>query len=120
MKLLIAIIRAEYLNGVESALEGTGASLLTVTEAIYAPASHVGSYRGSEYRTRESRLRLEIVQPNDRRIEETIDEISLAATEPQQAGCAPGEVLVLDLDDALQFRRGAAGSTRASKHAPAR
>jgi nitrogen regulatory protein PII len=67
MKMLIASIRCEDLPAVQEALDRRVACLMSVTpvQAHGPEPAFVGRYRGSPFRVRRARLRLEIALDDD-------------------------------------------------------
>ena len=104
MKLIIAIIRPEDLENVQDALEEAEASLISVSEIRYGRGQRTGCYRGTEYRAMQVRLRLEIVQLNDLLVPDAIEAIGRAISGPASSNPGEGDLLVMELDEAVRLR----------------
>ena len=110
MKLIIAIIRPEKLEAVQTALNDREVYLMTVSDVrgCGRQRGFTETYRGSEVVIRLlSKVKLEIAV-NEAFVEPTIEAILLAArSEPGRIG--DGKIFVLPLDECVRIRTGERG-----------
>ena len=102
MKLIVAIIQPEELDGIRAALEEPGVSLVGISQAHlidgYAPRS-TATYRGVEVRVPHPRLRLEVVVVNDALVSWVLDAIVRVGHRDDSAPVNDAQVFVMPLDE---------------------
>jgi nitrogen regulatory protein P-II 2 len=111
MKMIVAIIRPERLEAVQSALNERDVYLMTVTDVrgCGRQRGHTEFYRGTEIQTRLlPKLKLEIAV-NDSFVEAAVEAIVHAARTPQTGQIGDGKIFVLPLDDCVRIRTGERG-----------
>ncbi len=110
MKLIIAIIRPEKLEAVQSALSQKEVYLMTVSDVrgCGRQRGYTETYRGSEMLIRLiSKVKLEIAV-NEDFVKPTIDAImSAARSDPGKIG--DGKIFVVPLDEVYRIRTGESG-----------
>ncbi len=113
MKLIIAIIKPQYLDAVKDELKANDIRRLTVMEVqgFGEQMGHQEVYRGQEFPVNLTpKLQLEIAC-NDEFAEKTIESICKAAKTSPEGAIGDGKVFVLDLQDAIKIRTGERGSS---------
>ena len=111
MKMIIAIIRPEKLEAVQSALSERDVYLMTVSD-VRGCGRQRGStemYRGAEFQTRLlPKLKLEIAV-NDAFLEATIEAIVHASRSGDTGHVGDGKIFVISLEDCIRIRTGERG-----------
>lgn len=113
MKLVIAIIKPEYLEAVKTELQAADVRRLTVIEAqgFGEQMGHKEVYRGQEFPVQlNPKLKLEIAC-NDEFVEKTIEAICKGAKTKPEGAIGDGKVFVLNLEEAVKIRNGEKGSS---------
>ncbi len=113
MKMVVAIIRPERLEAVQSALNERDVYLMTVTDVrgCGRQRGFTEVYRGSEFVVRLlPKLKLEIAV-NDAFVEATVEAIVHAARSGDTGQIGDGKIFVLPIDDAVRIRTGERGGT---------
>ena len=108
MKKVEAVIRPEKLQAVQDALDGLGASGLTVTEVLGCGAQrgYTETYRGAKANiSLQRKVKVEAVV-GDSMVESVITAISGAA---KTGEVGDGKIFVLPVDDAVRIRTGERG-----------
>jgi nitrogen regulatory protein P-II 1 len=111
MKMIVAIIRPERLEAVQSALNERDVYLMTVTDVrgCGRQRGQTEVYRGTEITTRLlPKLKLEIAV-NDSFVEAAIEAIVHAARTPNTGQIGDGKIFVLNLEDSVRIRTGERG-----------
>ena len=100
MKLIIAIIRPENLAAVQAALTEREACLISVSEVLGdgREPGRTGIYRGTEFRVRRPKLRLEIAV-DDWVVEGAVEAIIRAGSTGDSGQIGDCKVLVMQLDE---------------------
>ena len=102
MKLVVAIIRPEELDGIRAALDEPGVSLACISQARvidgYAPRS-TAIYRGVEVRVPHPRLRLEVVVVNEALVSWVVDAFNRVGHGDDMGHAGNATVLVMPLDE---------------------
>ena len=111
MKLVIAIIRPEKLEAVQSALDEKEVGLMTVSN-VYGCGSQRGyteTFRGGRIPIRLlPKVKLEIAV-NEAFVEPTIDAIKTAAKSEGGGKIGDGKIFILPLDQCVRIRTGESG-----------
>jgi nitrogen regulatory protein PII len=108
MKMILAILRPERLDEVQSALMDVGVSGLTVTEGRGAgnQEGHIECFRGFEYKVgMMAKIRIEVAVRDDR-VEEAVQVIRNAASTGE---IGDGKIFVYGLDSCTRVRTGEIG-----------
>src|SRR5436189_5576826 len=111
MKLVVAIIRPEKLEAVQSALAERDIYLMTVSDVrgCGRQRGYTEVYRGTEIRTRLlPKLKLEIAV-NDAFVEATVEAIVHAAGMGETGQIGDVKIFVLPLEDCVRIRTGERG-----------
>jgi nitrogen regulatory protein P-II 2 len=112
MKLILAIIKPQYLDAVKEELKANEIRRLTVVEVtgFGEQMGHQEVYRGQEFPVNLTpKLQLEIAC-NDEFVEKTITAICKAAKTSPEGAVGDGKIFVLDLQEAVKVRTGERGS----------
>jgi nitrogen regulatory protein P-II 2 len=112
MKMVVAIIRPERLEAVQTALNQADIYLMTVTDVrgCGRQRGHTEVYRGTEFQPRLlPKLKLEIAV-NDAFVEAAVEAIVHAARTPESGQIGDGKIFVLGLEDCVRIRTGERGS----------
>ena len=108
MKKVEAVIRPDRLQSVQDALDGLGASGLTVTEVLGCGAQrgYTETYRGAKVNiSLQRKVKVEAVV-GDSMVEAVIDAISGAA---RTGEVGDGKIFVIPVEDAVRIRTGERG-----------
>lgn len=111
MKYIVAIIRPEKLEEVQTALNHHDIYLMTVSDVrgCGRQRGFTEQYRGQEYQVRLlPKLKLEIAV-NDEFVDATVEAIVHAGRSGNTGQIGDGKVFVLDLEDCIRIRTGEAG-----------
>ena len=111
MKLIVAVIRPEKLEAVQSALNEREVYLMTVTDVrgCGRQRGHTEVYRGAEVQIRlVPKVKLEIAV-NDAYVEPTIEAIVHAGRSGDTGAIGDGKIFVLPLEDCVRLRTGERG-----------
>jgi nitrogen regulatory protein P-II 2 len=111
MKLIVAIIRPEMLESVQSALAERDVYLMTVTDVrgCGRQRGFTEVYRGTEFIVNLlPKLKLEIAV-NDAFVEATVEAIVHAARSGDTGRIGDGKIFVLPLEDCVRIRTGERG-----------
>src|SRR5262245_9899349 len=111
MKMVVAIIRPERLEAVQTALAQRDVYLMTVSEVrgCGRQRGETEVYRGTEYPVRLlPKLKLEIAV-NEAFVEATVEAIIHAARTPETGQIGDGKIFVLALEDCVRIRTGERG-----------
>jgi nitrogen regulatory protein P-II 1 len=111
MKMIVAIIRPERLDAVQSALNERDVYLMTVSDVrgCGRQRGQTEVYRGTEITTRLlPKLKLEIAV-NDSFVEAAVEAIVHAARTPSTGQIGDGKIFVLNLEDCVRIRTGERG-----------
>jgi nitrogen regulatory protein P-II 1 len=112
MKLVVAIIRPEKLEDVQSALAEQDVYLMTVSDVrgCGRQRGYTEVYRGTEVRIQLiPKLKLEIAV-NEAFVEATVEAIVHAARTGDTGTIGDGKIFVLPLEDCVRIRTGERGS----------
>ncbi len=112
MKLVVAIIRPDKLEAVQTALNERDVYLMTVTDVrgCGRQRGYTEVYRGTEFQVRLlPKLKLEIAV-NEPFVDATIEAIVHAARTPTTGQIGDGKIFVLPLDDCVRIRTGERGT----------
>jgi nitrogen regulatory protein P-II 1 len=112
MKMIIAIIRPERLEAVQTALSEQDIYLMTVTDVrgCGRQRGYTETYRGAEFQVRLlPKVKLEIAV-NDAFAEAAIEAIAQASRTPQTGQIGDGKIFVLPLEDCIRIRTGERGN----------
>lgn len=118
MKMVVAVIRHEYLQAVQDVLDECGVSGLTVTEVkgCGAQRGYTETYRGTPVNiSLRPRLKLEAVMQSEI-VDAVVDKIAAAARTGEQGEVGDGKIFVLPVEDAVRIRTGEHG-TQTVRHA---
>lgn len=118
MKMVVAVIRHEYLQAVQDVLDECGVSGLTVTEVkgCGAQRGYTETYRGTPVNiSLRPRLKLEAVMQSEI-VEAVVDKIAAAARTGENGEVGDGKIFVLPVEDAVRIRTGEHG-TETVRHA---
>ena len=113
MKLIVAIIRPESLEAVQSALNERDVYLMTVSDVrgCGRQRGYTEVFRGAEYRVKLlPKVKLEIAV-NDAFVEATVEAIVHAARTPGTGQVGDGKIFVLPLEDCVRIRTGERGTS---------
>ncbi|HLT70092.1 MAG TPA: P-II family nitrogen regulator [Acidimicrobiales bacterium] len=108
MKLITAIVKPSKLDDVKAALEGAGATGMTITEVqgFGRQSGHTEVYRGAEYRIDfVPKVRIEVLA-DDGDVDRLVDAVVEAA---RTGRIGDGKVWVADLDQVVRIRTGEHG-----------
>ena len=105
MKLIIAIIQLEKLEGVQAAINESEARLVSVSQ-VAGGTARKGVYRGGVIRVPLPRLRLEIVVVNEMLVRQTVDSIARAASTSDLSRLGNGDIFVMQLDEYVRIPNG--------------
>jgi nitrogen regulatory protein P-II 1 len=112
MKLIVAIIRPERLEAVQTALNERDVYLMTVSDVrgCGRQRGYTEVYRGTEIQVRLlPKLKLEIAV-NDAFAEAAVEAIVHAARTPETGQIGDGKIFVLPLEDCVRIRTGERGT----------
>ena len=112
MKLIVAIIRPEYLEPVQAALNSVDVYLMTVSDVrgCGRQRGYTEVYRGTEIDIRLlPKVKLEIAV-NDPFVEPAVEAIVHAARSGDAGQIGDGKIWVLPMDDAVRIRTGERGA----------
>src|SRR5262249_12547251 len=112
MKLIVAIIRPERLEAVQSALAERDVYLMTVSDVrgCGRQGGYTELYRGTEIQVRLlPELKLEIAV-DEAFVGAAVEAIVHAARTPQTGQIGDGKIFVLPLEDCVRIRTGERGS----------
>jgi nitrogen regulatory protein P-II 1 len=112
MKWIVAIIRPERLEAVQTALNRRDVYLMTVSDVrgCGRQRGYTEQYRGQEYKVQLlPKLKLEIAV-NDAFVDATVEAIIHAARTEGTGKIGDGKIFVLDLEDCVRIRTGERGS----------
>ena len=108
MKLITAIVKPSKLDDVKAALEGAGATGMTITEVqgFGRQSGHTEVYRGAEYRIDfVPKVRIEVLADDG-----DVDRLVEAVTEAARTGrIGDGKLWVTDVDRVVRIRTGEHG-----------
>ena len=113
MKMIVAIIRPEFLEAVQAALNAHDVYLMTVSDVrgCGRQRGFTEVYRGTEIQIRLlPKIKLEIAV-NDPFVEATIESIVHAARTGETGQIGDGKIFVLPLEDCVRIRTGERGTT---------
>ena len=111
MKMIVAIIRPERLEAVQSVLNEREIYLMTVSEVrgCGRQRGHTEVYRGTEFQVRLlPKIKLEIAV-NDAFLEPAVSAIQEAARSAPDGKIGDGKIFVLPLEDCVRIRTGEVG-----------
>ena len=111
MKMIVAIIRPERLEAVQTALQECDVYLMTVSDVrgCGRQRGFTEVYRGSEFQVRLlPKLKLEIAV-NDAFVEAAIEAIVHSARSGDTGQVGDGKIFVLPLEDCVRIRTGERG-----------
>ena len=111
MKLIVAIIRPDKLDEVQTALAQRDVYLMTVSDVrgCGRQRGYTEVYRGQEIKSRlVPKLKLEIAV-NEPFVEATVEAIIHAARTGDEGTIGDGKIFVLNLEDAVRIRTGESG-----------
>ena len=111
MKLVMAIIRHEHLQGVQDVLDECGVSGVTVTEVkgCGAQRGYTETYRGTPVHiSLRPRLKIEAVMKAEI-VDTVIDKMALAARTGPSGEVGDGKIFVVDVEQAVRIRTGERG-----------
>jgi len=111
MKLVMAIIRHEYLQEVQDVLDECGVSGVTVTEVkgCGAQRGYTERYRGTAVNiSLRPRLKIEAVMRSEI-VDRVIDLMARAARSGENGEVGDGKIFVLDVEQAVRIRTGERG-----------
>ena len=111
MKLIVAIIRPERLEAVQTALAERDVYLMTVSDVrgCGRQGGYTEVYRSTEIQVRLlPKLKLEIAV-NDAFVEATVEAIVHSARTPESGQIGDGKIFVLPLEDCVRIRTGERG-----------
>ena len=112
MKLVMAIIRHEYLQEVQDVLDECGVSGVTVTEVkgCGAQRGYTERYRGTAVNiSLRPRLKIEAVMRSEI-VDRVVDLMASAARTGERGEVGDGKIFVLDVEQAVRIRTGERGS----------
>lgn len=112
MKMIVAIIRPEFLEAVQHALNEHDVYLMTVSDVrgCGRQKGRTEVYRGTEFQPRLlPKLKLEIAV-NDAFVEPAVEAIVQSARTPETGQIGDGKIFVLSLEDCVRIRTGERGS----------
>jgi len=111
MKSIVAIIRPEKLDAVQTALSEIDVYLMTVTDVrgCGRQRGQTELYRGTQFQVRLlPKVKLEIAV-NDAFVEATIETIVHAARTGDTGQVGDGKIFILPMDDCIRIRTGERG-----------
>ncbi len=111
MKMIVAIIRPDKLEAVQTALNERDVYLMTVTDVrgCGRQRGYSEMYRGTEYKTRLlPKLKLEIAI-NDSFVDVAVEAIVHAARAGATGQVGDGKIFVISLEDCIRIRTGEQG-----------
>lgn len=111
MKMVVAVIRHEYLQAVQDVLDECGVSGLTVTEVkgCGAQRGYTEMYRGTPVNiSLRPRLKLEAVMQSEI-VDTVVDKIAQAARTGETGEVGDGKIFILPVEDAIRIRTGERG-----------
>ena len=111
MKLVMAIIRHEYLQEVQDVLDECGVSGVTVTEVkgCGAQRGYTERYRGTAVNiSLRPRLKVEAVMRSEI-VDQVVDLVARAARSGENGAVGDGKIFVLDVEQAIRIRTGEKG-----------
>jgi nitrogen regulatory protein PII len=116
MKLIIAVIRNEKLQAVETALHGYDVCLMSAGQVLADPreAGSIEIYRGRSVRVRPTKFRLELAVEDDL-VEAAVSSIKRAAATGDHDALADGMIFVLPLDTCVRISDGERWSATAAR-----
>ena len=105
MKLIVAIVRPEKLETIQTALNKKGICLMSVSQVVgYGREEGIMQvYRSTKTYSRKSKLRLEIAV-NDFQADDAVDAIVSAAATGHPGQVGDGKVFVMELDQCVRVR----------------
>src|SRR5271155_3402567 len=112
MKMIVAIIRPEKLEAVQTALAKRDVYLMTVSDVCGCgrQRGYTEVYRGTEFQVRLlPKVKLEIAV-NDAFVEAAVEAIVHAARMGETGQIGDGKIFVLPMDDCVRIRTGERGS----------
>lgn len=111
MKLVMAIIRHEWLQQVQDVLDECGVSGVTVTEVkgCGAQRGYTEQYRGTSVNiSLRPRLKVEAVM-RDEIVDKVVDMVATAARTGEEGAVGDGKIFVLPVEQAVRIRTGERG-----------
>jgi nitrogen regulatory protein P-II 1 len=111
MKMVVAIVRPERLEAVQTALNQHDVYLMTVSDVrgCGRQRGYTEVYRGTEFQVRLlPKVKLEIAV-NDAFVEATVEAIVHASRTPETGQIGDGKIFVLPLEDCVRIRTGERG-----------
>src|ERR1044071_9738117 len=111
MKMIVAIIRPERLEAVQTALQESDVYLMTVSDVrgCGRQRGFTEVYRGTEFQVRLlPKLKLEIAV-NDAFVEASVEAIVHAARSGDTGQIGDGKIFVLPMEDSVRIRTGERG-----------
>jgi nitrogen regulatory protein P-II 2 len=111
MKLVMAIIRHEWLQQVQDVLDECGVSGVTVTEVkgCGAQRGYTEQYRGTSVNiSLRPRLKIEAVM-RDEIVDKVVDMVATAARTGDEGAVGDGKIFVLPVEQAVRIRTGERG-----------
>jgi nitrogen regulatory protein PII len=111
MKLVMAIIRHEWLQEVQDVLDECGVSGVTVTEVkgCGAQRGYTEQYRGTSVNiSLRPRLKIEAVM-RDEIVDRVVEMVATAARTGEDGAVGDGKIFVLDVEQAVRIRTGERG-----------
>jgi nitrogen regulatory protein P-II 2 len=111
MKMVMAIIRHEHLQGVQDVLDECGVSGVTVTEVkgCGAQRGYTERYRGTSVNiSLRPRLKIEAVM-RDEIVDRVIEMMATAARTGDEGAVGDGKIFVMDVEQAVRIRTGERG-----------
>jgi nitrogen regulatory protein P-II 2 len=111
MKMVMAIIRHEHLQGVQDVLDECGVSGVTVTEVkgCGAQRGYTERYRGTSVNiSLRPRLKIEAVM-RDEIVDRVIEMMATAARTGDDGAVGDGKIFVIDVEQAVRIRTGERG-----------
>lgn len=111
MKMIVAIIRPERLEAVQTALNDRDVYLMTVSDVrgCGRQRGYTEVYREKQFQVRLlPKVKLEIAV-NEAFVEATVEAIIHAARTPETGQIGDGKIFVLGLDDCVRIRTGEHG-----------
>src|SRR5215211_4028982 len=111
MKMIVAIIRPEKLEAVQTALHDSDVYLMTVSDVrgCGRQRGYTEVYRGTEFQVRLlPKVKLEIAV-NDAFVEAAVEAIVHAARSGDTGQVGDGKIFVLNLEDSVRIRTGERG-----------
>jgi nitrogen regulatory protein P-II 1 len=111
MKMIVAIIRPDKLEDVQTALAKSDVYLMTVSDVrgCGVQGGYTEVYRGTEFKVRLlPKLKLEIAV-NDAFVEAAVEAIVHAARSGDTGQIGDGKIFVLPLEDCVRIRTGIRG-----------